>query len=49
MYKAECIDDMKEDFLETQKVSEEITIEKAKLKGWKKLVTEVMKVFFPLF
>lgn len=49
MYNAECIQDMKKDFIETQNISEEITENKAKLKGWKKLITEVMKVFFPLF
>lgn len=49
MYQVNCILDMKKDFLETLDVSEEIIKEKAKLKGWKKLLTEVMKVFFPLF
>ena len=49
MYNVPCIEEMKKDFLETQSASEEITEPKAKLKGWKKLITEVMKVFFPLF
>ena len=40
---------MKKDFLDTQKLSEEITLKKARLKGVKKIVTESMKVFFPLF
>ena len=49
MYNVPCIEEMKKDFLETQSASEEITEPKAKLKGWKKVITEVMKVFFPLF
>lgn len=49
MYKTKCIEDMKRDFLETQSISQEIIGSKAKLKGWERLLTEVMKVFFPLF
>lgn len=49
MYNKKCIKDMKKDFLDTQKLSEEIALKKAKLKGVKKIVTESMKVFFPLF
>lgn len=49
MYNVSCIEEMKKDFLETQKVSEEITKEKSKLKGLKRLLPEIMKVFFPLF
>ena len=49
MYKTECIEDIKKDFLETINVSEEIKDAKYKLASWKKLHVEVMKVFFPLF
>lgn len=49
MYKSKCIQDMKKDFLDTVSVSEEITEKQSKLKGWKKLLVEVVKVFFPLF
>lgn len=49
MYKTSCIKDMKKDFLETQNASQEISKSNAKLKGWKRLVTEVMKVFFRCF
>lgn len=49
MYKTECIEDMKKDFLKTIKVSEEIKDAKNRLSSWKKLVIEIMKVFFPLF
>lgn len=49
MYNTNCIKDMKEDFLETQSKSKEITKKDSKLKGIKKLVAEVMKVFSPLF
>lgn len=49
MYKTKCISDMKRDFLDIQSFSEEITEQKSELKGWKKLLIEVMKVFFPMF
>lgn len=49
MYKTECIEDMKKDFLETQRVSEEIKDAKFKLGSLNKLLVEVIKVFFPLF
>ena len=49
MYNTRCIEDMKEDFLETQNMSLEIALKDSKLKGIKKLIVEVMKVFFPLF
>ena len=49
MYKMESIQHMKNDFLETQNISLEITGSKAKLKGLKRLLTEIMKIFFPLF
>ena len=49
MYKTECIENMKRDFLDTQSVSEEIKEENCKLKGLKKILVEVMKVYFPLF
>lgn len=48
MYNTKCIDNMKEDFLETQNLSKEITEKTSKLKGWKKLIAETMKVFSPL-
>lgn len=49
MYKTKCIEDMKKDFENTLNVSEEITLKKSKLKGIKKLVAEILKVFSPLF
>lgn len=49
LYDVKCIEEMHKDFLETVKKSEMITLEKAKLKGWKKLIAEVMKVYSPLF
>ena len=39
---------MNHDYLNIISVSEEIISEKAKLKGWKWLVAEVLKVFSPL-
>lgn len=48
MYKVDCIEIMKKDFLDTLNISNPITIDNAKLKGWKKLIAEFMKVFSPL-
>lgn len=48
MYRTKCIEDMKADFLETVSQSEEIAMDKANLRGWKRLVAEFMKVFSPL-
>ena len=49
MYNAECIEDMKKDFLETQNISKEIVNAENSLGSIKKILVEVMKVFFPLF
>ena len=48
MYGTDCIADMKEDFLNTLAVSEEVTEGKAKLHPWERLPAELMKVFTPL-
>lgn len=48
MYRTACIGDMKQDFEETLDLSERIDVSNAKLKGWKMLLAEVMKVFSPL-
>ena len=48
MYDTGCIEDMKADFLATVARSEEITAQRAKLRGWKRLCAELMKVFSPL-
>ena len=48
MYDTDCIPDMKADFLETIAQSGEITESEATLRGWKRLVAELMKVFSPL-
>ncbi|MBQ2937331.1 MAG: cardiolipin synthase [Clostridia bacterium] len=49
MYKTECIESMKKDFMDTINISKEIKDAKNRLASWKKLIVEVMKVFFPLF
>jgi len=49
MYKTECIKDMKQDYIDTINGSMEIKDAKNRLASWKKLIVEVMKVFFPLF
>lgn len=48
MYDTDCIPDMKADFLETVTQSESITADRARLRGWKRLLAELMKVFSPL-
>lgn len=48
MYKTDSIKEMKKDYLDTLCESQEIKHEKAKLKGWKRLIAEVLKVFSPL-
>lgn len=48
MYRADCIQDMKEDFLRTMERSQEVMIPGASLRGWQRLFAEVMKVFSPL-
>lgn len=49
MYKTECIESMKKDFIDTINVSEAIKDAKNRLASWKKIIVEIMKVFFPLF
>lgn len=48
MYGTECIADMKADFLDTLKKSEEISAKRAELHLWERLLAELMKVFTPL-
>lgn len=49
MYDTDCIGDMKEDFLETMARSEEMRPDRVLLRGWERLLAEMMKVFSPLF
>ena len=48
MYDTDCIEDMKDDFLATAAQSQIITVEQSQLRGWKRLLAELMKVFSPL-
>lgn len=48
MYDADCIGEMKADFLKTISRSQYITPYQARLRGWKRILTELMKVFSPL-
>lgn len=48
MYGVDCIREMKADFLETMHRSQQISLDAAPLKGWRKLLAELMKVFSPL-
>ena len=49
MYSVDCIWDMKKDFEDTLEQSERIENSGTEVKGWKKLMAEVMKVFSSLF
>ena len=49
MYDTACIGDMKEDFMATIGRSQIVTMEQATLRGWQRLLAELMKVFSPLF
>ena len=44
----DCIKDMKKDILDIIDKSLEMNLEKSKLKGWRKLLAEFMKIFTPL-
>lgn len=48
MYNMKCIKDMKKDIIETFEKSIEMDLKKSKLKGWRKLLAEFLKVFTPL-
>ncbi|MGM9618665.1 MAG: cardiolipin synthase [Oscillospiraceae bacterium] len=48
MYDTDCIGDMKADFLATAAQSQLVTAEQARLRGWQRLLAELMKVFSPL-
>ncbi len=49
MYRTGCIGNMKEDFRKTLEASQEILLEQARLKLWKRLPAETLKLFTPLF
>ena len=49
MYDADCIADIKADFLETLRQSGEIRKDRAVMQSWQRLLAETMKVFSPLF
>ena len=44
----DCIGDMKADFLAAAALSQPISAEQARLRGWQRLLAELMKVFSPL-
>lgn len=44
----QLIEDMKADFLATLGQSQIVILEQAKLRGWQRLLAELMKVFSPL-
>lgn len=48
IYNLDCIKDMKNDLLELFEICLEIDLKASKLKGWKKLIAEFMKIYTPL-
>ena len=48
IYNMSCIKDMKKDIENTIEKSIEINLRRARLKGWKKLLAEFMKIYTPL-
>lgn len=48
MYHTECIEDMKADFMATVTQSQVVTMDQATLRGWERLLAELMKIFSPL-
>lgn len=49
MYEPDCILDMKEDFLNTEAISEEVVNGKTIMRSWQRFIAEVLKVFSPMF
>jgi cardiolipin synthase len=48
LYNVDAVQDMKTDYVGTMEQSEMISMEKASLNGLQKLLTDILKVFFPL-
>ena len=48
MYDTDCIGEMKADFLATAARSQIVTVEQSRMRGWQRLLAELMKVFSPL-
>ena len=48
MYDTDCIGEMKADFLDTAARSQIVTVEQSRMRGWQRLLAELMKVFSPL-
>jgi cardiolipin synthase len=49
MYGADCIPDMKADFLNTLAASGQVPKDRPVMRGWQRIIVEVAKVFFPMF
>lgn len=49
MYGADCIEEMKADFLSTAAQSGMVDKNKAVMRSWQRMIAEIMKVFSPLF
>ena len=48
MYNTECIADMKNDFLHTVSMSQQVSLKESKLNTFERIFAELMKVFSPL-
>lgn len=48
MYDTACLQEMKEDFLNTLQQSQEVTAQQAQLSLWQRLIAEPLKLFSPL-
>ncbi len=48
MYGTDCIGDMRADFEATAARSQPVSLQEARLRGWQRLLAELMKVFSPL-
>ena len=49
MYGSDAVISMKEDFMRTLTISQQISLTDSELKPWQRLLAEIMKVFSPLF
>jgi hypothetical protein len=48
MYNTACLQEMKEDFLNTLQQSQDVTAQQAQLSLWQRLIAEPLKLFSPL-
>lgn len=49
MHETDCIPDMKEDFLRTERQSGEVDKNKTVMRSWQRFIADILKIFSPLF